>query len=187
MLGGGPTGCEMAQVYARFGVPTMIVQSGERLTPTDHPRNSEAVAEGLRASGVTIRLGVRAIGAHAGAGSDGAHVIDLDDGSSAEGHAIPLAVGREFPLDDLGLEHYGIDTTGRTPGVSADGRLRIGDGLYAIGDPAGPELHTHQGHYQGEPAVRMALGEDDADHRACPRATYTDPEAAFVGMTSTAL
>ena len=50
VLGGGPTGCEMAQVYARFGVPTTIVQSGERLTPTDHPRNSEAVAEGLRAT-----------------------------------------------------------------------------------------------------------------------------------------
>ena len=53
-----------------------------------------------------------------------------------------------------------------------------------IGDPAGPELHTHQGHYQGELAVRMALGEDvEADYRALPRATYTDPEAAFVGMT----
>ena len=61
---------------------------------------------------MTVRLGVRAIGAHAGAGPDGAHVIDLDDGSTAEGHAILLAVGRDFPLDDLGLEHYGIDTTG---------------------------------------------------------------------------
>ena len=41
VLGGGPTGCELAQVYARFGVPTTIVQSGPRLAPTDHPRNSE--------------------------------------------------------------------------------------------------------------------------------------------------
>ncbi|MDO8484008.1 MAG: FAD-dependent oxidoreductase [Candidatus Limnocylindrales bacterium] len=37
ILGGGPTGCELAQVYARFGVPTTIVQSGPRLAPTDHP------------------------------------------------------------------------------------------------------------------------------------------------------
>jgi pyruvate/2-oxoglutarate dehydrogenase complex dihydrolipoamide dehydrogenase (E3) component len=183
VLGGGPTGCEMAQVFARFGVPTVIVQSGERLMPTDHPRNADAVSDGLRASGVTIRLGVRAVAARAGAGVDGAHVIDLDDGSSAEGHEILLAIGRAFPLDDLGLEHYGIDTSGRTA-IPRDGRLRIAAGLWVIGDPAGPELHTHQGHYQGEIAVRMALGDDVApDYRALPRATYTDPEAAFVGVT----
>ncbi len=183
VLGGGPTGCEMAQVYARFGVPTRIVQSGDRLMPTDHPRNAEAVSDGLRDSGVEIRLGVRAVGVRPSAGKDGAHLVDLDDGSTAEGHEILLAVGRAFPLDDLGLEHYGIDTSGRTA-IPRDGRLRIAEGLWVIGDPAGPELHTHQAHYQGEIAVRMALGEDvKPDYRALPRATYTDPEAAFVGLT----
>ena len=44
VLGGGPTGCELAQVYVRFDVPTTIVQSGPRLAPTDHPRNSEVAA-----------------------------------------------------------------------------------------------------------------------------------------------
>jgi pyruvate/2-oxoglutarate dehydrogenase complex dihydrolipoamide dehydrogenase (E3) component len=183
VLGGGPTGCELAQVYARFGVPTTIVQSGPRLMPTEHPRNSAAVLAALRKSGVTVRLGVRAQRARAGAGTAGAHVIDLDDGSTAEGHAILLAVGRAFPLDDLGLEHYGLDTSGRTS-FPHDGRLRVADGLYVVGDPAGPELHTHQAHYQGEVAVRMALGEDVVpDYRALPRATYTDPEAASVGLT----
>ena len=184
VLGGGPTGCELAQVYARFGVPTSIVQSGDRLMPTDHPRNSEVVAQALRDDGVDVRLGVRAIGARSNAGRGGAHVIDLSDGGTAEGHAILLAVGREFPaLDDLGLEAYGLDTSGRTA-FPRDGRLRVADGLWVIGDPAGPELHTHQGHYQGEIAVRMALGDDvRPDYRALPRATYTDPEAAFVGLT----
>jgi pyruvate/2-oxoglutarate dehydrogenase complex dihydrolipoamide dehydrogenase (E3) component len=183
VLGGGPTGCELAQVYARFGVPTTIVQSGPRLAPTDHPRNSAAIADGLRTSGVDVRLGVRAVRARAGAGRDGAHLIDLDDGTTAEGHAILAAVGRAFPLDELGLEHYGIDASGRTA-FPRDGRLRIADGLWVVGDPAGPELHTHQGHYQGELAVRMALGDDVVpDYRALPRATYTDPEAASVGLT----
>ena len=183
VLGGGPTGCELAQVYVRFGVPTTIVQSGPRLAPTDHPRNSEAVRKALERDGVKVRTGVRALRARAGAGTDGAHVIELDDGTSVEGNAILLAVGRSFPIEELGLEHYGIDTSGRTP-FPRDGRLRIGDGLWVIGDPAGPELHTHQGHYQGEIAVRMALGEYvKPDYRALPRATYTDPEASSVGMT----
>jgi pyruvate/2-oxoglutarate dehydrogenase complex dihydrolipoamide dehydrogenase (E3) component len=183
VLGGGPTGCELAQVFVRFGVPTTIVQSGPRLAPTDHPRNSDAVRAALERDGVTVRTGVRAVRARARAGDDGSHAIDLDDGSTATGHAILLAVGRTFPIDDLGLEHYGIDATGRTP-FPRDGRLRVADGLYVVGDVAGPELHTHQGHYQGELAARMATGEDvTPDYRALPRATYTDPEAAFVGLT----
>ncbi len=183
VLGGGPTGCELAQVYARFGVPTTIVQSGSRLAPTDHPRNSDAIRAALERDGVTVRLGVRALRAHARTGAGGAHVIDLDDGSTAQGHAVLLAVGRTFPVDDLGLEQYGVDTTGRSP-FPRDGRLRIAEGLWIVGDTAGPELHTHQGHYQGELAVRMALGEDvRPDYRALPRATYTDPEAASVGVT----
>ena len=183
VLGGGPTGCELAQVYVRFGVPTTIVQSGPRLAPTDHPRNSEVLRATLEQDGVTVRTDVRAVRARAGAGTDGAHVIELDDGSTAEGHVVLLAVGRAFPIDELGLEHYGIDTTGRTP-LPRDGRLRAADGLWVIGDPAGPELHTHQAHYQGEVAVRMALGEAiEPDYRALPRATYTDPEASSVGQT----
>ncbi len=183
VLGGGPTGVELAQVFARFGVPTTIVQSGQRILPNDHPRNSEAGLKAVRGDGVTVRLGVRAQKARAGAGTDGADVIDLDDGSTAEGHAILLAVGRAFPLDSLGLETVGIDHRDRAA-LPPDGRLRIGDGLFLIGDPAGPELHTHQGHYQGEVAVRMALGDDvKPDYRALPRATYTDPELAFVGMS----
>jgi pyruvate/2-oxoglutarate dehydrogenase complex dihydrolipoamide dehydrogenase (E3) component len=184
VLGGGPTGCELAQVYARFGVPSTIVQSGPRLAPTDHPRNSEAVRAALEADGVTVRTGVRAVAARAGAGADGAHLVDLDDDTTAAGHVLLAAVGREVPLDDIGLEHYGLDTSGRTPHYPRDGRLRIADRLFAAGDAAGPELHTHQAHYQGELAARMALGETvTPDYRALPRATYTDPEAAFVGLT----
>ncbi len=112
------------------------------------------------------------------------HVIELDDGSTEEAHTLMAAVGREVPLDDIGLEHYGLDTSGRTPPYPRDGRLCIADGLYAVGDAGGPELHTHQAHYQGELAARMATGEQiTPDYRALPRATYTDPEAAFVGIS----
>ena len=45
-------------------------------------------------------------------------------------------------------------------------------------------MHTHLGHYCGEAAARIALG--DAEYRpfldAIPRATYTDPEVASVGL-----
>jgi dihydrolipoamide dehydrogenase len=51
------------------------------------------------------------------------------------------------------------------------------------GDAAGPELHTHMAHYQGEIAAHNALGAHvKADLRAIPRAIYTDPEASSTGL-----
>ncbi|MGH2407804.1 MAG: dihydrolipoyl dehydrogenase family protein [Candidatus Limnocylindrales bacterium] len=180
VLGGGPTGVEMTQVFARYGVPVTIVESNERILARDHPRNSAAVTAGLARDGVVVRAGRRALRVRAGAGTDGAHVVDLDDGSSEEGHQVMLSVGRSFPLAELGLETVGIDPESIVP----DGRLRLGDGLWLIGDPAGPELHTHVSHYQGEMAVRMALGDPVVpDYRAIPRCTYTDPEVGFVGVS----
>ena len=88
VLGGGPTGCELAQVYARFGVPTTIVQSGPRLAPTDHPRNSEVVRAALERDGVTVRTRRPRRRARAPARAPTARTsVDLDDGSSVEGHA----------------------------------------------------------------------------------------------------
>ena len=180
VLGGGPTGVELAQVYARFGVLVTIVQSGSRLIPTDHPRNSEAALRAMQRDGVEVRLGVRAVRARAAADPAQPDRIELDDGSTAAGHAVLLATGRTVPLGQLGLESVGIDADA----VPRDGRLRLQGGVYLVGDCAGPELHTHQAHYQGELAVRMALGEDIVpDYRALPRATYTDPELASVGVT----
>jgi uncharacterized metal-binding protein len=122
--------------------------------PTDHPRNSEAAEQALRDDGVDLRLGVRAVRAEAGTGRDGADVVTLGDGTTAEGHATLLAVGRTFPVQDLGLDTLGIDVNDRDA-LPHDGRLRIADGLYLIGDVAGPELHTHQAHYQGELTARI--------------------------------
>jgi dihydrolipoamide dehydrogenase len=92
-----------------------------------------------------------------------------------------LAIGRTFPLDGLGLDTVGVTVDrGR---VTPDDRLQLAPHLWVAGDPAGPELHTHVAHYQGEIVVRMALGDDvRPDFRAIPRATYTDPETASVGL-----
>jgi len=182
ILGAGPTGVEMAQVFARYGVPTVLVASQPRVNPKDHPRNSAAIEAGLRRDGVDLRTGVRAVRVRARAAASGAHVIDLSDGSSVEGHEVLLAVGRSFPVAGLGLETVGVRVDTAPLAVGPD--LRIADGVYVAGDAGGPEMHTHLAHYQGELAVRIALGDDvRPDYSAIPRAVYTDPEAAGVGLT----
>jgi dihydrolipoamide dehydrogenase len=181
VLGAGPTGVEMSQVYARYGVPTILVSPHERINPKDHPRSSATLATALRRDGVDIRTGVRAIRVRAGAGPGGAHVVELSDATNVEGHELLLAVGRTAPLEALGLETIGVQLEDGQ--LQPDDRLRIADDVYVAGDPAGPEMHTHLAIYQGEMVARIALGEDvRPDHRAIPHATYTDPQTAGVGL-----
>jgi dihydrolipoamide dehydrogenase len=182
ILGAGPTGVEMAQVFARYGVPTTLVASQPRVNHRGHPSNSAALEATLRRDGVDVRTGVRAVRVRARAGASGAHAIDLTDGTTVEGHEVLLAVGRTLPLADLGLETLGVDVSSGRLVVGPD--LRIADGVFVAGDPAGPDMHTHVAHYQGELAVRIALGDDvRPDYRAIPGAVYTDPEVAGVGLS----
>jgi pyruvate/2-oxoglutarate dehydrogenase complex dihydrolipoamide dehydrogenase (E3) component len=182
VMGGGPTGVELAQVYARYGVPVTIVDSNPRLVSRDHPRNSGSLREALEGDGVRVRTGVRAVRIDPGGGTDGSQRVTLSDGSTEGGHEVLVAIGRDVSVTGLGLETIGVTLIdGRLP--PPDDQLRIADDVYLVGDPAGPELHTHLAHYQGEMAVRIALGDDvTPDYRAIPRATYTDPETASVGL-----
>jgi len=182
ILGGGPTGVELAQVYARYGVPVTLIHPRDHVHDKEHPRSTELLARALERDGVTLRLGARATGVRAGEGHDGGHVIELGDADPVDAHEILLAIGRDLPLDGLGLETIGV--TPRDGKLSPDDRLRIAENVYLVGDAGGPEMHTHLAHYAGEAAARIALGDDDYQpvFDAIPRATYTDPETASVGL-----
>jgi pyruvate/2-oxoglutarate dehydrogenase complex dihydrolipoamide dehydrogenase (E3) component len=181
ILGGGPTGVELAQVYARYGVPVTLVHPRDRVHDKEHRRSSELLGAALEAEGVRLRLEARAVRVEP-APRGGPHRVELDDGGAVEGHEILIAIGRDLPLGGLGLETIGVAPQGGR--LEPDDRLRIADGVYVAGDVAGPELHTHLGHYTGEAAARIALG--DSEYRpfldAIPRATYTTPETASVGL-----
>lgn len=181
VIGAGPTGVEMSQVYARYGVPTVLISPHERINPKDHPNSSATLDAALRHDGVDIRTGVRATRVVPGSGQEGIHAIELSDGATVEGHEVLLAIGRAAPLARLGLETVGVALDDGQ--LHPDDRLRIAEGVFVAGDPAGPEMHTHLAVYQGEMVARIALGEDvKPDQRAIPRAIYTDPQAAGVGL-----
>ena len=180
VFGGGPTGIELSQVYARYGVPVTLVHPNERIHDREHPESTRLLTESLEADGVTIRTNTRAVRVEPG--TDGRpHRVELSDGSSVEATTIMLAIGRQLPLDDLNLGAIGV--TPSDGQLEVGDRLQIADGVWAVGDVAGPEMHTHLGHYQGEHAVMAALGDDVTPfYDAIPRAIYTDPEVASVGI-----
>jgi len=181
ILGAGPSGLEIAQYLARYGVRTAIVG---RVNPTDHPKSSAFLADVLRKSGVDVRDTARAARIRPKAGPDAEHVVELSDGTSVSGAVIQLSVGRTSAkaLGALGLETAGVSYDGGDT-ITVDDRLRVAEHVYVIGDPIGHELSTHLGHYEGEMAARIALGDDvTVDFSATPRVVYTDPETAAVGL-----
>ena len=181
ILGAGPSGLEIAQYLARFGVRTAIVG---RVNPTDHPLSSAFLAETLRRSGVDVREKARAARIRPNAGPDGEHQVELSDGTSVFGAIIQLSVGRSSAkaLGALGLDTIGVTYDGGDT-IRVDDRLRVAEHVYAVGDPIGHELSTHLGHYEGEMAARIALGDlVTVDFGATPRVVYTDPESAAVGL-----
>ncbi len=64
--------------------------------------------------------------------------------------------------------------------------MQVAPGLWAIGDITGKGGFTHISMYQAAIARQAILDRDDAqeaDYRAVPRVTFTDPEVGSVGMT----
>ncbi|HWU23760.1 MAG TPA: NAD(P)/FAD-dependent oxidoreductase [Nocardioides sp.] len=179
VLGGGAIGCELAQAFARFGVPVTIVEAGERILGPEEPEASSVVAEALEADGVTVLTGVAASSVR----HDGAFELTLADGTAIRSAELLVAAGRRTNLADIGLDSVGLDPSARS--LDPDEQMRVADGLWAIGDITGKGAFTHVSMYQAAVTIRSILGQDGpwADYRAVGRATFTDPEVGSVGMT----
>lgn len=182
VLGGGPIGCELAQVFARFGVRVTVIQHGPRLVPADEPEASELLEDVFVHEGIRVLTDVEATQV---AYADGAFTLTLDDGQALTAEKLLLATGRKPNFQDLGLHTVGIDPSVHT--LEVDDRMRVSgvDGLSAIGDVTGKGAFTHVSMYQSAIARRDILGEDGppAAYHAVPHTTFTDPEVAGVGMT----
>jgi pyruvate/2-oxoglutarate dehydrogenase complex dihydrolipoamide dehydrogenase (E3) component len=181
VLGGGPVGCELAQVYARFGVQVTLLEEASTLVPREAPFAGDLLAEALRHDGIAVRTGQRAERAQ----QNGATAtLTLSDGSSVRAARVLAATGRAPATDAIGLAALGIEA-GRE-GLATDGQCRVrGQAhVWAAGDVTGIAPYTHTAEYQARIIVANLLGGiATADYRAIPRCVYTEPAVAAVGLT----
>jgi pyruvate/2-oxoglutarate dehydrogenase complex dihydrolipoamide dehydrogenase (E3) component len=176
VLGGGAVGLELGQALARMGASVAIVEGADHVLAREPKPLGDAVAEALAADGVEMHLGRHAAAARREGGD---YVLDLADGTELRGDRLLVATGRRPRVADLGLETLGLD--GR---IEIDARMRVANGLWAIGDVTGIWPLTYVGKYQGRIAAANILGEPrEADYSAVPRVVFTDPQAAAVGET----
>ncbi len=182
VMGGGAVGCELAQAHVRFGVRVTMVEHATRLLGREEPSVAEALATALRADGIDVRLGVAV--ERLERTDDGLARAHLGDGTIIDAERVLVAVGRKPTSDGLGLEVLGV-TPGDEGQLEIDERCRIRghEHVWAAGDVTGIAPYTHTANYQARVLVENLLGGDrKADYRAIPRAVYTSPAVASVGM-----
>ncbi|WP_184539569.1 dihydrolipoyl dehydrogenase family protein [Micromonospora polyrhachis] len=158
VLGGGAIGLELAQVFARFGVPVRVLEVADRLLATEEPESSELAAEALRADGVEIHTGVRVDRVDH---ETGRFAVHLSDGARIDGERLLVATGRRAQLDGLGLESIGLDPNDRF--LTVDDLMRAGAGagagVWAVGDVTGQGAFTHVAMYQAGIVIRDVLAQ----------------------------
>lgn len=180
IIGGGPVGLEMAQAHRRLGSAVTVLE-GARALGRDDPEAVALVLAQLRAEGIAINEDAAVTSV---AGKDGAITVQTAAGASITGTHLLVAVGRRPVFDNLGLDQAAVAHSPK--GISVDAGLRTSNPrIYAIGDVTGGAQFTHVAGYQAGLILRPMLfglrARTRTDH--IPRATYTDPELAQVGLT----
>jgi pyruvate/2-oxoglutarate dehydrogenase complex dihydrolipoamide dehydrogenase (E3) component len=179
VLGGGPAGCELTQIYAAFGSQVTLVEAADRLLPAEPACAGETLAVALRRAGAEIYLGSPATKAER---TPAGLTLALDDGTRIDANRLLLASGRRPRLSGLGLEALGLTVTpGAALPTTTSCRVAGLERVWAAGDVTGI-THTHAGRYQASVVAANILGaRREADYSAIPRCVYTSPSVFAVG------
>ncbi|MER6510584.1 NAD(P)/FAD-dependent oxidoreductase [Nonomuraea sp. NPDC001636] len=182
VIGGGAIGSEIAQALAAFGVKVTVIETADRILAVEEPEASAAVAQAFAEDGITVLTSARA--ERVEHDDDGFRVHLADRVVTTD--RLLVAAGRRNNLTGLGLEHVGLDPQARV--LEPDERMRVADGVWAIGDITGKGAFTHMSMYQADLVIRDLTGADGpwADYRAVGRVTFTAPEVGSVGLTEAA-
>ncbi len=181
VLGGGPIGVELGQAFRRLGSEVVIIEA-ERMLGREDPEAAAVVLDQLRAEGVELMTGRRAVRVEAGP----TVIVQGEEGqeTAITGSHLLVAVGRKAAIDDLNLEAGGVRRDRN--GVVTDKSLRTSNRrVNAVGDAAGRGQFTHlAGAHAGLVVRRAIFGLPvNVESLVTPRVTYADPELAAVGLS----
>jgi len=182
VIGAGAIGLELAQAFRRLGAAVTVLEAGEPLAHEDG-ECAAIVLDALAREGVIVRSNV-AVARVEGTGSKVKVILAGDGEEAIEGSHLLIATGRRANTDGLALEQAGIACDRN--GIVVDKGLKTANPrVYAIGDVAGRGQFTHLANYHAGLVIRNALFRLPVKVNAdlVPRATFTDPELAHVGLT----
>jgi len=183
--GAGPIALELAQFFARIGTRVFLVNRSPLLSRFDSDCGNE-LARALAAE-PNLDLATPGRIEELRPAGDGlvASVRSRRGLTEVEADFLLMAVGRRPAIDDLGLEHVGVEFTGN--GLRYDENMRTDHpDVYVAGDSTGIFQVLHIANQEGAVAGFNAAGgrpERRMDYRLKMGVVFTDPPFALVGST----
>jgi len=187
VLGGGAIGAELGQAFQRLGAKVSIIEMAGRILSKEDAEISTLLEEILQKEGVRIFTDSKAVKARKN--SKGEKIITIEkDGKTEEikGDEILVALGRKPNTGDLDLESAGVEYDEKR--IFTDEYLRTtAKHIFAAGDVTNHFQFTHTADFEAQIVLQNAFlfypFTKKADYSVVPWATFTEPEAARVGLT----
>jgi pyruvate/2-oxoglutarate dehydrogenase complex dihydrolipoamide dehydrogenase (E3) component len=193
VIGGGPIGTELSQVFSRLGTQVTLFEAGPVILSKEDADVGEFAQDVLKEEGITIHDDTRVT--KASRSDRGAIQLEYETNPNGVGRlevdAILVAAGRQPNIETLNLDKIDVQTN--RSGVMVNARLQTTQPhIYAAGDVAGSYQFTHWADAQARIVIRNILMPSwlpflhgKIDDRVVPWCTYIEPEVASVGLNET--
>jgi len=180
IIGGGVVGLEFAQIFSRMGTKVAVIEILSQILPNEDTEMANLLESFLKKEGIKIYTNteVKSIEER---GTNKAVIFDKNEELV---EVVLMAVGRRPYTEGLGIDKIGIKE-GKGGVLLVDDYLETNvSGIFAVGDVIGNFMLAHVAMIEGERAAENAMGgRIKMSYKAVPRALYTSPELASVGLT----
>lgn len=188
VVGGGYVAVELAQLFARLGTRVTIVARSQLLRGYE-PELGSTLATAFANEGIEILTGARIDRIEGDEREVRVYTETPVAGRIVRADRLLVATGRDPNTSDLALERAGVAVDARGF-VTVDAQLRTSQpNVWAAGDVIGrqhgSQMATPVGARQGRIVADNAFGDTGRrfDGTVIPRAIFTDPPIATVGLT----
>ncbi|WP_419911817.1 dihydrolipoyl dehydrogenase [Hoeflea sp.] len=189
VMGSGAIGIEFASFYNALGVDVTVVELMPTIMPVEDAEISGFARKRLEKAGLKIITEAKVTKVDKATNSISAHVETKDGKTQAiTADRLISAVGVQGNIENLGLEELGVKTDRGCIVIDGYGKSNV-EGIYAIGDVAGPPMLAHKAEHEGVICVEKIAGVPGVhpmDKSMIPGCTYCDPQVASVGLTESA-
>jgi len=187
VVGAGAIGIEFAYFYSAFGGKVTVVEYADSILPTSDRELTALLTKSLVKRGIEIHTSSKLDKIQVSSSGVKAKIVGAKDGKeikTVDADVCLSAVGMTGNIEEVGLEKAGVKTDRGFIVVDKNNRTSV-NGVYAIGDVAGPPLLAHKASYEGHIVADIIAGHaaEPLNRDMIPGCTYCHPQLASVGLT----